>query len=189
MLPVAVVIPHLESRSEFFKNYCLPSIQANDPACVIVESGPENACRKRNMGAAKAGDVEFLFFCDDDVILSKDCLARLMEKLNQAPDKGYAYCDFMRIFPASSDNPKGSALIHRAVEFDAKALRHDNFISTMSLMRRRVFCGFDETVVKLQDWRLWLKMLDLGVTGIYVPGVLFHAYFWKPSITLGGFSV
>ena len=75
--------------------------------------------------------------------------------------------------------------VHQAQAFDARELLRRNYISTMSLVRSEVFCGFDEGVSRLQDWDLWLTLLQRSVEGLYVPGVLFHAYYLDQGITTG----
>lgn len=47
------------------------------------------------------------------------------------------------------------------------------FIHTTSLLRRNDFPGFDENIKRLQDWDLWLTMLEQGRTGVWLPEYLF----------------
>lgn len=58
-------------------------------------------------------------------------------------------------------------------EFDAERLLQTNYISTMSLIRRVAFPGFDERIQRLQDWDLWLTMLGQGKTGVYCGATVF----------------
>lgn len=51
--------------------------------------------------------------------------------------------------------------------FDREELKKHNYISTMSLIRAEDFSGFDEKIKRLQDWDLWLTMIEQGKTGVY----------------------
>jgi hypothetical protein len=62
-------------------------------------------------------------------------------------------------------------------------LRRENYISTMSLIRRTAFPGWDESVLRLQDYDLWLTMSMRGYRGAYVPRVLFAALYVDKGIT------
>ena len=58
-----------------------------------------------------------------------------------------------------------------------------------SFIRREHFSsvGWDESIKKLQDWDLWLTMLEQGHTGIWIGQILFKAQTggtmssWLPS--------
>jgi glycosyltransferase involved in cell wall biosynthesis len=117
----------------------------------------------RNYGAhCSAG--EFLFFCDGDIILSSKALEKLHAALLENKTTSYSYCSFRLGWKTMPSFP-----------FDAARLKKINYISTMSLIRRNDFPGFDERIVKFQDWDLWLTMLELGRVGVFVRQVLFFA--------------
>lgn len=134
------------------------------------------APRARNAGAA-AVSGEFLFFCDADVKLHPDALFELLHTLLTHPDAAFAYCSFQY-----------GVRPHRCGPFDAERLRRSNYISTMSLVRRSVFPGFDPDLARLQDWDLWLTVVERGGRGIWVPRYLFSATPQQKGISgrLGG---
>jgi glycosyltransferase involved in cell wall biosynthesis len=173
-LPISVVIPHLKSREDFFRSYCLPSVEHNRPREIHVLDGDENNQWKRNKGASLSSQ-EFLFFCDDDVILSRDFLKKLLEGIG---DHDFAYCDYL-----AANYPNSRVKRHTAREFDLKALRKQNYISTMSLVRKSAFPGFDERIESLQDWDMFLTMTSNGSTGVYVANVHFIAYWIDEGIS------
>ena len=70
-----------------------------------------------------------------------------------------------------------------AIEFSVQALKYGNYVSTMSLMRRELFCGWDEKLKRLQDWSLWLTIVERGAKGILVPSQTFYAYYLDSGIT------
>ena len=184
-LPITVVVPLSANRQEFFEEFCLPGIRANRPGKVLVVRGEGGACRKRNLGFSEV-DTPYVFFCDDDVVLARDCLPMLLAALEQTDDSvGYAYGDYLGICVPPATHPLGPVFVRRAQAFDGRELLKRNYISTMTLVRSEVFCGFDEKVPRLQDWDLWLTLLQKGVEGLYVPGVMFHAYYLDQGITSG----
>lgn len=144
------------------------------PFELITVDGSCGAPAARNRGAGLATGV-FLFFCDQDVELYPSCLSSLHAALLAEPSAGYAYCDYARSGALTG--------IHRARPFSPHALYQKNFISTMSLLRRPLFPGFDVTLPRFQDWDLWLALLERDVTGTYVPRTLFTAHYRPGDIS------
>lgn len=173
-LAISVVIPHMKSRDDFFLSYCLPSVESNCPSEIHVLDGDENNQWKRNRGA-QLSHQEFLFFCDDDVILSRGLLGALLEGIG---DHDFAYCDYL-----AANYPRSTFKRHTARPFDVRALQKQNYISTMSLVRKSAFPGFDEKIESLQDWDMFLTMTSNGSTGVYVPNVHFIAYWIDDGIS------
>jgi glycosyltransferase involved in cell wall biosynthesis len=135
----------------------------------IIEQPPRGASREnrgnaaRNRGARDARG-EFLLFCDADIIMRPDFLEKSLAALQAHPEASYAYVSF-----------KFGWKTFRLWPFDADRLRKVNYIHTTSLMRRTHFPGFDESIKKLQDWDLWLTMLEQGRSGVWIPEVLMTA--------------
>jgi hypothetical protein len=72
-------------------------------------------------------------------------------------------------------------------QFDAQALRKRNLASTMSLIRRPLFPGFDPEIKRLQDWDLWLTMAARGHDGVHCGGAPIFSTAVRPGgITYGG---
>lgn len=169
---ISVIIPtRNESDIQPFVYKSLEN-QTYDEFEVIVVSGINNQVN-RNKGAGDAkGD--FLFFCDDDIELHRGCFQNLKEALDNNPKKSYSYCNYNRV-----------GLVTGTLQsrpFNAGVLRLTNYISTMSLIRREAFelsGGFDEEIGRLQDWDLWLSMLDKGMGGVFVDRVLFTAHYLR----------
>ena len=130
----------------------------------VVRIPHAGAAIARNRGFAESRG-EFVFFCDADVILRGDCLEMMAAALADHPGAAYAYSDYQlgwKKMPARV--------------FDGEALKKINYISTMSLLRRADFCGFDGALKRFQDWDLWLTMLERGKTGAYISEALFCAH-------------
>lgn len=115
----------------------------------------------RNEGIT-ASHGEYFFVCDADIVLRPDCFEKMLRALHEHPECSYAYSSF-----------KWEWKVFKSYPFDAERLRKINYINTASLVRRQHHPGFDPAVKKLQDWDVWLTMLENGCTGIYIPKVLF----------------
>jgi glycosyltransferase involved in cell wall biosynthesis len=128
----------------------------------IIQQENQGSNAARNNGAAQATGT-LLLFCDADVVLEPNCVARMVQALADHPTASYAYSAFVfgwKKFPLW--------------EFSAEKLRKENYIHTTSLIRREHFPGFDVTLKRMQDWDLWLTMLERQHTGVWIPDVLFR---------------
>jgi len=120
-----------------------------------------NAARNRGFDASRG---DFLLFCDADIVMRPDMLEKMLLALQDHPEASYAYSSF-----------KFGWKFFKLWPFDAAKLRQMNYIHTTSLLRREHFPRFDEKIRRLQDWDLWLTMLEQGHTGIWIPEMLFQA--------------
>lgn len=127
----------------------------------IINQDNQGSNIARNNGA-KMAKGEFLLFCDADIVAENSMLEELKRALDKHQDSAYAYSDFM-----------WGAKKFKLFPFSKEELHKRNFIHTTSLIRRHLFPGFDEKIARLQDWDLWLTMLESGHTGVYVPRILF----------------
>lgn len=119
------------------------------------------AARNRGWQEAKG---DYLFFCDDDAVLHPQALEIMLATLEGHPEASYAYSSFM-----------WGKKLFKLGEFDPDKLRRMPYIHTMALIRRADFPvdGWDINIKKLQDWDLWLTMLDNNKIGVWIPQVLF----------------
>lgn len=116
----------------------------------------------RNHGFEISGG-EQVIFCDADVIMREDMLEQLAKALQAHPGVAFAYSAFRFGWKAFS-----------SYDFDEARLKRMNYIHTTALIRRRAFPGFDPKIKRLQDWDVWLTMLEQGHKGIRVAEELFH---------------
>lgn len=138
----------------------------------------------RNAGAAQAHGT-FLLFCDADIVLREDCLAKMITALEKHPEISFAYPSFyygLKLFTSFA--------------YDESRLRAMAYIHTTALIRREHFPGFDDTLKRFQDWDLWLTMLQQGHRGVWLHEPLFtvktggtmstwlpsFAYTWLPFL-------
>ncbi len=138
-----------------------PSITIENKRVQLFHQANKGAPAARNFGFSKSSG-EYVIFWDADVMADSRMIEKMVVALENNPAASYAYSDF---YFGKKKMP--------ARPFDANCLRKVNFITTISLIRREDFPGFDESIIKFQDWDLWLTMLQKNKTGVYVPEYLF----------------
>lgn len=172
MKPITVVVVNREEESPY-KTLSTLSCQSTLLDIVVVFDEGKGANWARNRGAELASS-EYILFSDNDVEWEPDAVQSLYEKLKNSPEYGYSYGWY-----------EMDGKSHCDLAFDSKRLLAINFISTMSLIRKKYFCGFDESLRRLQDWDLWLTLLEKGITGIYCNKKIFTTT-KRNGITFGG---
>lgn len=179
-LPISVVIPLSESRRKFFEDYVLPMIEINNPNEIITVSNEGSACKQRNIGWKKSTQP-YVFFCDDDIMLSANHLEKLYTELIKSNCE-FAYSGYLGIVLNPDVEPNHNFVIE-SQEFDYNTLKMYNYISTMSLVCSKCFCGFDENLKRFQDWDVWLTMASKGMKGKFVKDLKFLAYYLDKGLT------
>ncbi len=140
---------------------------------VNQENKGSNPARNRGFKESKG---EFIIFCDADIKMRPEMLETMLKALEENKDTAYAYSSFKYGFKAFKLWP-----------FDAEKLKIMPYIHTTSLIRREAFPGFDENIKRLQDWDLWLTILENGYQGIWINKILFKVQSggtisnWLPS--------
>ena len=156
-------------------DYIVKTFESVLPSVKLLRN-PQNqgAPFARNEGA-KNSCGEYLFFCDADVKLYESALEDLLKCLIADRSLAFAYGGFLwdnrRIDP---------------IQFDAKKLREGNYITTMSLLRREWFPGWDENLKRHQDWDLWLTVTENGGKGVCCNKYLFETPIRNNSISGAG---
>lgn len=129
----------------------------------VLSQKNSGAPAARNKGY-RASKGEFLFFCDADAVLDSRALEIMLSTLLEHPESAYVYSSFL-----------WGKKLFKLWPFDAERLKKMPYIHTMSLLRREAFPpnAWDESIKKLQDWDLWLTLLEYGYEGYFIPQVLF----------------
>lgn len=186
---ISIIIPVFNQEKQFDR--CLRAIKAqtvDDYEIIVVNDGSsddsqavierwdsefeagryqyqnqpnQGAPSARNAGARYA-QGQYLFFCDADIILVPDALATMLKTLTDHPDAVFAYSNF-----------RYGIKIFRFFPFDAVRLKEMPYIHTSSLLRREYYPGWDESLRKLQDWDLWLTVVEHGGRGIWIDRELY----------------
>ena len=130
---------------------------------LINNQSNHGAPYSRNKGFKKSKG-EFVIFCDADVTMRDDMLEKLHTKIRASQEIAYVY----------SSHKFGSKKFKK-LEFSEERLRQMPFIHTTAIIRRKCFPegGFDESLKRLQDWDLWLTMLEQGHKGLWLNELLF----------------
>ena len=115
----------------------------------------------RNKGADMTS-APYIIFLDADATLVPEALAKMCNALEQHPEIGFVYSNF-----------KWGGKLMKSKEFSLAALRKMNYIHTTSLIHRAVLQPFDESLIKFQDWDLWLTLGEKGVKGKWLNETLF----------------
>ncbi len=181
-LPISVIVPLSLKRKNFFYNFTLPLIEANEPIEIIINSKFGSAPKKRNDGFKKSTQP-YILFCDDDVLLPKNILHLFYKTLEEDKTIGYVYCGYDGIVLDPQNHPMKGNFKIKSETFNSENLKKMNYISTMSLIRRENFFGFDESLKRFQDWDLYLFMLRKGIVGKFLPKTSFFAFYLDDGIT------
>lgn len=176
MARIAVVIPVRKGGSPTETLASLARQTFRDFAVTVVSDEEEKgACWARNRGMERT-DSPLLLFSDDDVKWERGAFLDLVSTLDANPEASYSYGSF-RIDGRDVSN----------VPFSANLLRKQNFVSTMALVRREHHPGWDESLRRLQDYDVYLTMLERGRTGVYCGKRIFSTT-RREGITYGGIS-
>lgn len=175
-LPISVIIPLSAHRRKFFNQFVMPLLESNDPMEIVINDNLGSAPKKRNEGFKKSTQP-YLFFCDDDILMPNDLLKNLYDLLQKNPDAAYAYTGYEGIVLHPKGHPMKGNFPIDSMKFNEDILKKMNYISTMALIRRDKFPMFDESLLRLQDWDLWLTMLKNGDKGVFLPNEKFYAYY------------
>lgn len=137
------------------------ALKAYEDRTTIIHQENKGSNPARNRGYAEAKG-EYLIFVDADVRMKPDMIRKMHNALGTDPTASFAYSGF-----------KFGWKTFTGVPFDENKLRKLNFVHTTSLVRRKDFPGFDNNIRRLQDWDVWLTMLENRRHGALVPEVLF----------------
>lgn len=190
-LPVSIIVPLSKKRRDFFENNVLPMLEANNVIEIIVNDDEGGSQQKRNNGFRKSTQP-FVFFCDDDIILPANYIQLLYDTLLANINNstiGYSYTGYYGVVLHPDKHPLGGNFTTPSTPFDGAALRQNNYISTMSLIKREIFPYFDEKIKRFQDWDLYLTLLSKGIEGILTPNTFFWAYYIDEGITSSNYDI
>jgi glycosyltransferase involved in cell wall biosynthesis len=160
-------------------NSFMQEFKSNNINFVYIEQENKGAPAARNRGFKESAG-EYLLFCDADIILKPNMLAKMRRALEDFPDAGFAYSSFKWGWKTFGLWP-----------FDAEKLKQMPYINTNSLIKRRAMPedGWDENLKRFQDWDLFLRIVKNGYTGVWLPEILFKIIpagiisSWLPKIT------
>ena len=127
----------------------------------------------RNQAAAVCRHP-WLLFSDADIEWEPCAVLWLVETLQSNPGAAYSYGSYEMAGKVQCNQP-----------FSLSRLKIGNFVSTMSLIRRELFPGFDESLGRYQDWDLWLTLAAKGHIGVQSNRLIFRTKL-RDGITQNG---
>jgi glycosyltransferase involved in cell wall biosynthesis len=170
---LSVVIPVRQSGNAEITLASLQKQTFKDFQIVVSPDKRGNANWARNHGFERCSS-RYVLFSDDDIKWEPDALQVLVEALEPCPRASYSYGAY-----------RCGKRINSGQHFNSQELLRKNYISTMSVIRSEHFPGFDESLQRLQDWDLWLTMLEQGHVGVFCGRTVFSTEV-RPGITHNG---
>lgn len=151
--------------------YLAQMSSVDDRVRIIRNRESVGASTARNRGA-RQGRASLLAFNDDDCVWEPDKLQLQMTRMTSS-GAGVVYCREAVLWPELGVVVNGSPDAERRGA--VRSLVTANYIGTVGpLIERRLFeeaGGFDESLPRLQEWDLWLR-LGFLTSFAYVPRIL-----------------
>jgi glycosyltransferase involved in cell wall biosynthesis len=165
-----------------------------DPRVSVLLQENAGPAAARNAGIA-ASSGEYVGFLDSDDLLLPDYLGSMAAAFARAPNAGFAYTDAYVFESGSGRVRRDSAMagMHPPApppgERDAFLLEllKRNFVYVAATVPRRVLDavgGFDESLVGVADYDLWLRIVVAGYPAAWAPGL--HALYRSHSAQMSG---
>lgn len=145
------------------------------PAIHLIEQNRQGACKARNVGLSNA-TAEFVKFLDADDYLEPEIIRKQVEFVEKSGDREITYSD-IRFFNDDTDSS-----VIKAFEFDQRndqviQLFKTNIQTSAPMHRRKLLLevgGFDERLVRAQEYNLHIRLAMAGCRFIRLPGVGTH---------------
>ena len=154
MRSLAIIIPVRPGDDPAITLHSLGRSEFQDFTITIQHDEWGNANKARNEGFKLAPDSEFVLFSDADINWDPKGIGAMVEALRD-PVLG-------RHFAFAYGQYEMDGRLYCSMDFDAAEMRRRNLASTMSVIRRSEFPGWDESIDRLQDFDLWLSILTPG---------------------------
>jgi len=169
---LTVIIPNKDGQSPAVTINSLYNQTFKNFDIIIINDFDGNANTARNKGF-KNVKTKYVLFSDNDIEWEPTALQDMYDCLEKNPTISIAYGSY-DIGGKSDTN----------IKWNSSKLLERNYISTMSMVRTEDHPGFDESVERLQDWDVWLTMLENGKKGIYIEKKVFSTKI-REGITKG----
>jgi glycosyltransferase involved in cell wall biosynthesis len=137
------------------------------PCLRVLRTANQGVARARNYAITHARGAYILPLDADDHILPS-YLFQAVPILDGSPEVGFVGCHY-RTFGERHDE-------YRATSYSLPALLVENAVPIASLFRREAWqqAGGYCPDVAIEDWDLWLSILECGYSGVVIPEVLFE---------------
>lgn len=145
------------------------------PSAILIEQEHLGACAARNNGLRRATG-EYVKFLDSDDYLEAGILARQAEFMESAAPDEVVFSD-ERIFNEDSDSVRTHTVTLNPDRPQIEQLIRNDIWAPGPLHRRELLLqvgGFDERLLKAQDYDLQLRLSLAGVRFTRLPGIGTH---------------
>lgn len=158
---ITIVIPNKLGEDPEVTINSLYQQTYNNFDIIIINDYEGNANKARNKGLQKVS-TPYVLFSDNDISWYPTAIEDLYVELKNDPTISFTYGSW-----------KMDGVIHSNESWDEEKLLKSNYISTMSLVRVEDHPGFDENIKRLQDWDVWLTMIENGHKGKFINKEIF----------------
>lgn len=173
--PLEVIVvddgSEIKVTSEFIQKFL------GDINFTLIHQKNSGAPAARNNGFVHSKG-EYVIFWDSDTVGNVDMVEKMYKKLQENVDASFVYANHIHA---------GKIKFHSR-PFDIAELKKNNYINTMSLLRRKDFLLWDESLRRFQDWDLWLTLAEQGKKGVWLDEFLYTSVqtrggisYWLPS--------
>ncbi len=180
---ISIIIPNRATE----KNESLKSVKEqtynNIEIIEIIDKDAKGASWARNEGLKKAKG-EYLFFCDNDLDLDKDCLSNLYQTLQENKWADWAFGKFIIDRTEFNINKGEMPEDMESKEF----IDYFHGISTMSLIRASAKPKFSPDMRRYDDWELWIRLTRAGHKPVFCDKILFKTFNRPGGISTGNDS-
>ncbi|MFA5777621.1 MAG: glycosyltransferase family 2 protein [Parcubacteria group bacterium] len=177
---ISVIIPNRAGEKNETLPYLKKQTYKNLQIIEVIDKDGKGASWARNTGYKKAKG-KFIFFCDNDLALEKDCIENLYKALKENKEASWAFGRFT-IDSVEFNKNKGAIPEDKWSE---AYLEWFCGISTMSLIRAEVNPVFDEKRDRFNDWDLWIRITRAGFKPVFVDKILFKTKNRPHGISMG----
>lgn len=160
---LTIIIPNKDGQTPSVTVDSLYKQTFKDFDIIIINDLVGNANVARNEGL-KYVKTPYVLFSDNDINWFPNALMEMYKCLEDNPNVSYAYGAYS--FTNSNQ-------LICDVQWNPQLLKRHNYISTMSIVRTKDHCGFDEDIRRLQDWDVWLTLLQNYKIGKYTNTQIF----------------
>lgn len=130
---------------------------------IVFDDNKKGANYTRNVGfSIIEKKAKYVLFSDDDIFWKNDALESMYDFLEEKKHLSYCYGSY-----------EMANKTYCTEHFTENKMRTSNLASTMSLIRTDDFPFFDNDIQRLQDWDLWLCMLNEGKIGDFIGKTIF----------------
>lgn len=167
ILPVSVALIDTASNKVTVNNFVLPFIKLNNPKEIIITDDENLSIIQKRIKAVHKSKEDYILFCNNNTVIPKNYINRLLKALEENKDACFAYSDFYSI-----NMKKGPNNIYvKSKKFSLSSIKKSNYIPDVALIKRDILKNIN---IEKKMYDLWLNLSEKGYKGIYVKDAIFY---------------